>query len=279
MSKSKVKRQPISKALRFEVFKRDKFKCQYCGASAPQVLLQIDHINPVAKEGTNDILNLITACFECNNGKRDKLLFDDSIITKQKEQLEQLQERREQLEMMMVWHQGLKNLDEDTINKLKKYWESLAKGFTINENGVGNLRKWLKKFDFDEILKSMDVAATQYLEWDGEVVTSESWELAYSKIGAIISVERLSEENPDLKDFYYIRGIIRKRFNYHNPQLTMDWLKAARSWGATIEELKKIACTTKNWTTFSDDIDEIIKTYKSQKLDYQEMDDINSDEK
>jgi hypothetical protein len=274
-----VKRQAISKTIRFEVFKRDKFKCQYCGASAPQVLLQVDHINPIAKGGTNNILNLITACFECNNGKRDKLLSDFTVITKQKEQLEQLQERREQLEMMMEWHQGLKNLDEDTINKLKTYWESLAKGFTINENGVGTLRKWLKKFDFEEILKSMDVAATQYLEWDGEVVTSESWELAFSKIGAIISVERLSEENPDLKDFYYIRGIIRKRLSYCNPQLTMDWLEVARSWGASIDELKKIACTTKNWTTFSNDIDEIIKTYKSQQKDYQDTDDINSVER
>jgi hypothetical protein len=275
MSKSKVKRQPISKALRFEVFKRDKFKCQYCGASAPQVLLQVDHINPVAKNGKNDILNLITACFECNNGKRDKLLSDDSIITKQKEQLEQLQERREQLEMMVEWHQGLKNLDEDSINKLKKYWESLAKGFIINNNGIGKIAKLLKKFDFDEILKAMDAAATQYLEWNGDVVTLESWELAFSKIGAIISIERLSKENPDLKDFYYIRGIIRNRLNYYNPQLTMDWLEAARSWGATIEELKKIACTTKNWTTFSDDIDEIIKTYKSRQQDYQKIHDIN----
>lgn len=276
MEKSKPKRQAISKTVRFEVFKRDKFKCQYCGASAPQSLLQVDHINPVANEGTNEILNLITACFDCNNGKRDKLLTDDTRITKQKEQLEQLQERREQLEMMMEWHQGLKDLDEETVNKLKAYWEGLAKGFSINENGVSNLKKWLKKFDFDEILKAMDVAATQYLEWEGEVVTSESWEIAYSKIGAIISVERLSEENPDLKDFYYIRGILRKRLNFHNPKLTMDWLEAARSWGATIEELKQIACTTRNWTTFSDDIEEIIKRYKAEE-NYLESSDTTTD--
>ena len=35
MDKEKPKRQAISKTVRFEVFKRDKFKCQYCGASAP----------------------------------------------------------------------------------------------------------------------------------------------------------------------------------------------------------------------------------------------------
>lgn len=72
-----TKRQPISKALRFEVFKRDKFTCQYCGRSAPDVNLQIDHIHPVAKGGDNDILNLITSCADCNSGKRDR--YSDSI--------------------------------------------------------------------------------------------------------------------------------------------------------------------------------------------------------
>ena len=31
-----TKRKTISKKTRFEVFKRDSFKCQYCGASAPE---------------------------------------------------------------------------------------------------------------------------------------------------------------------------------------------------------------------------------------------------
>lgn len=263
MTDSKNKRESISKKIRFEVFKRDKFKCQYCGASAPEALLQVDHIKPVSKGGKNDLLNLITSCFECNNGKRDTLLSDNTIIAKKKEQLEQLQERREQLEMLMDWHQGLKDLDEDTVNKLKNYWENLAPGFTFNKTGLSNLKKLIKKFSFEELLKAMDIAANQYLEWDDKVVTSESWEIAFSKIGAIITIERQSEENPDLKDFYYIRGILRNRISYHDPQKTLLWLEAARSWGATIDELKVIACTTKNWTTFSRDIDSIIERYKA----------------
>lgn len=41
---SMAKRQSISKKLRFEVLKRDSFTCQYCGASAPTIILHIDHI-------------------------------------------------------------------------------------------------------------------------------------------------------------------------------------------------------------------------------------------
>ena len=49
----------VRKKDRFEVFKRDSFTCQYCGKSAPDVILQIDHIVPVSKDGTDDIVNLL----------------------------------------------------------------------------------------------------------------------------------------------------------------------------------------------------------------------------
>jgi len=48
-------RTTIPKSIRFEVFKRDYFKCKYCGASAPEVLLQVDHIEAVSKGGTDDM--------------------------------------------------------------------------------------------------------------------------------------------------------------------------------------------------------------------------------
>jgi 5-methylcytosine-specific restriction endonuclease McrA len=80
---AKVKRPSISKRLRFEVFKRDSFTCQYCGKSAPEVVLHIDHISPVAGGGDSDIMNLITSCVSCNLGKGARQLDDRSVITKQ----------------------------------------------------------------------------------------------------------------------------------------------------------------------------------------------------
>ena len=65
----KPKRKAIGDKLRFEVFKRDNFKCQYCGMSAPDVVLNVDHIDPVSNGGENNILNLITSCRDCNSGK------------------------------------------------------------------------------------------------------------------------------------------------------------------------------------------------------------------
>lgn len=59
----------VSKRLRFEVFKRDDHTCQYCGRSAPEVVLQVDHIQPTSLGGENKPANLITACRDCNAGK------------------------------------------------------------------------------------------------------------------------------------------------------------------------------------------------------------------
>lgn len=74
----------LSKTVRFEVFKRDLFTCQYCGATPPAVVLEVDHIEPVALGGGDDEGNLITACFDCNRGKaaRDLGVTPESLNTR-----------------------------------------------------------------------------------------------------------------------------------------------------------------------------------------------------
>jgi hypothetical protein len=62
------------RALRFAVLSRDGYKCRYCGRSADEVSLQVDHIVPRSKGGMDDVSNYITACRDCNIGKRDSLL-------------------------------------------------------------------------------------------------------------------------------------------------------------------------------------------------------------
>lgn len=64
----------ISKSLRFDVFARDLFTCRYCGQRSPDVILECDHILPRSLGGADDILNLVTSCFDCNRGKCTKSL-------------------------------------------------------------------------------------------------------------------------------------------------------------------------------------------------------------
>ena len=66
------KRKSIKPSLRFEILKRDDYRCQMCGVTAKDgAALEIDHITPVAKGGTNDADNLQVLCRECNAGKSD----------------------------------------------------------------------------------------------------------------------------------------------------------------------------------------------------------------
>jgi hypothetical protein len=59
----------VSKRLRFEVLKRDNHTCRYCGGTAPDVKLTVDHVTPVALGGGDDPGNLVAACRDCNAGK------------------------------------------------------------------------------------------------------------------------------------------------------------------------------------------------------------------
>jgi hypothetical protein len=69
-----ARRKSTGKRLRFEVFKRDHFTCQYCGAQPPDVVLVVDHITPVCQGGDTTLENLVTACEACNQGKAGKPL-------------------------------------------------------------------------------------------------------------------------------------------------------------------------------------------------------------
>lgn len=59
----------ISPRARFEVLKRDGFRCVYCGAPARTSRLEIDHVVATANGGSDDSSNLVTACSTCNSGK------------------------------------------------------------------------------------------------------------------------------------------------------------------------------------------------------------------
>jgi hypothetical protein len=59
----------VSRSLRFQILRRDGNTCRYCGASAPEVKLTVDHVTPTTLGGTDEPSNLVTACEACNGGK------------------------------------------------------------------------------------------------------------------------------------------------------------------------------------------------------------------
>jgi 5-methylcytosine-specific restriction endonuclease McrA len=66
---SEKRSRHIAASVRVSVLHRDGYKCVFCGRSAKQVQLEVDHIVPFSKGGSNDLSNLQTLCFDCNRGK------------------------------------------------------------------------------------------------------------------------------------------------------------------------------------------------------------------
>ena len=242
-------RKSLSKKVRFEVFKRDNFTCQYCGGKAPQVVLEVDHIEPVSKGGTNDILNLVTSCFDCNRGKSDRRLSDDSIITQQQEQLEEINERRLQLEMMLDWRKELSEMDDELIDFLINEIESVS-GVEVLEAGVKKVKSWFKKYDYDILLDSIETSFLQY----------EDAQKAFNLIPRIAYYK----SNPDKQinqELLYIRGILRNRLSYLDEKKALHLLIKANEF---LDEhvLKDIALNCSSWTNFRDTMELYISNYK-----------------
>lgn len=70
----------VNKRIRFEVFKRDGYRCRYCGATSAEARLTIDHLVPISLGGLNRAENLVVACWDCNSGKHDVPLDSEPMI-------------------------------------------------------------------------------------------------------------------------------------------------------------------------------------------------------
>ncbi|NLI63013.1 MAG: HNH endonuclease [Methanosarcinaceae archaeon] len=69
----KRERSKLSHSLRYDILKRDGFRCQICGKTANDgIKLEVDHIKPVSKGGKTKKGNLRALCNICNSGKTDK---------------------------------------------------------------------------------------------------------------------------------------------------------------------------------------------------------------
>lgn len=61
-------------AIRFNktnVYLRDKGRCQYCSNAVSLKESTLDHVVPRAKGGKTDWLNIVIACYACNQKKKD----------------------------------------------------------------------------------------------------------------------------------------------------------------------------------------------------------------
>lgn len=254
MEEVNVVRGNISKRLRFEIFKRDSFCCQYCGQSAPNVLLEIDHIKPVSLGGETEILNLITACESCNRGKSNIPLSENSEMLKKKAQLDSLEERKSQIEMMFEWQNELLNLEESSLNNLNELIKKII-GRGYSEESKPLLRKIIKKYGYSEIIESVKICVEAYIEFDlSGVPTNESVDKALEKLPNVLKNQKLQKEKPYLKDLYYARVVLKNKGNISQDTTRyftcINEMESAHLSGLSTEIIINIAKNARSYNDF-----------------------------
>lgn len=248
---TKPKRKPLSKKIRFEVFKRDSFTCQYCGAKAPQVTLNVDHIKPVASGGNNDILNLVTSCSGCNAGKSDRHLSDDAVVKTQLKELHDQQARLEQLQMLMRWRDSLKKEHEIAGRYLIDLVNEYMHTAKLNANGELTVKALLSKYDMGLIIDAIGDAAVQYMVFDGDGrLTKTSSEHFISMIPRVCYYKANPDKAERQRQISYICGIMRNRFHFFDAARARPLLADAFEKGATYEQIEFIAKNARSWADF-----------------------------
>lgn len=159
-------RKSISKKVRFEIFKRDGFTCQYCGAHPPAVILHVDHIHPVAKGGGNEDDNLITSCESCNQGKSDRSLSDIPQSLQEKAAL--IIEKEEQIKGFKRVMTARRQRIEDECEEVVAVYERFREGFTLNDKARVTVRMFIEKLGVHEVVAAMERAYTNTKIRDGQ---------------------------------------------------------------------------------------------------------------
>ncbi|MBF5091299.1 HNH endonuclease [Novosphingobium sp. NBM11] len=142
----------ISKRLRFEIFKRDEFACQYCGAHPPQVVLELDHVIPVSLGGEDDADNLVTSCFACNRGKSATPL--DAVPKSLADKAADVAEREEQLKGYSAVLAARRERVEDEIWQAFGHWRGQTE---TTHAKFSSMKTFIERLGINEVLEAIDI--------------------------------------------------------------------------------------------------------------------------
>jgi len=104
---------------RFEVFKRDCFRCVYCGYDSQRSKLELDHVIPRSDGGhETDINNLVTSCQLCNQGK-----WYISLSKRLPTLAEILTQKGRKIRVLRKQLEALKEIEQEETELLEQLWE------------------------------------------------------------------------------------------------------------------------------------------------------------
>jgi hypothetical protein len=120
-------------------------------------VLEVDHIEPVSKGGSDEYANLITSCFDCNRGKSNHQLEVsdcDNVALMQVEQIAQLTALNQMLKKSVATQ---KEQCGDVVQHLLEVW-SWSEDL-VTEKDRASIRRFMTDLNFSQITRAIDIAA------------------------------------------------------------------------------------------------------------------------
>ncbi len=157
---TRTRRTGLGKKARFEVLKRDGFKCTYCGARPPDVVLVVDHVIPVAKGGDNSTENLTSACKPCNQGKaaRELSSIPMSLAAKAAEAVRREAEILARAEAL----QAIKDRIEDDAWAVADIFMAASASDDISRKYFGSIVVFIKRLPTPTVIEAMETAVLRF---------------------------------------------------------------------------------------------------------------------
>jgi len=152
------RRKTVGQSARFGVFERDGFACQYCGLKPPEAILEIDHIVPVSKNGTNEQENLLTSCKTCNRGKGARDL-KTSSPDRVRKNAGDIKERYDQLVAFYKFQKKMSSLKASAIDDIAEHWDNLWDGrYPLGKMERNSIGLFLRHFSPEEVKEAISLA-------------------------------------------------------------------------------------------------------------------------
>jgi pyruvate/2-oxoglutarate dehydrogenase complex dihydrolipoamide acyltransferase (E2) component len=160
-------RKSLSKRLRFEIFKRDGFRCIYCGATPMQKALHVDHVVAVADGGGDTPENLVTACADCNLGKGAVPLERKKLATPVATEADE--DHADQIREYLRLQREIQGARKEAVNAIADYWEERIGGMTVAM--YDRLLQLIAEWPYQKLIEAIDITArklgTPGQEFDG----------------------------------------------------------------------------------------------------------------
>jgi len=229
------KRKPLSAKKRFDILERDNFTCQTCGAKqSDDVLLEVDHIKPVSKGGTNDLDNLVTLCYKCNRGKGARILGEKQAVKLEESRVDEMHKKMQQRQAYIKYKEKLRNADEqhhqkiiEIVNEIVNHHfnkhEIISSKYALNPSQRSEFYKYQKKHGVEKLIDSIyeneHLLVPKIVEKDAQLreqIMQSNFRLFYTEVFKQLDIKKDIDKPTVTSCINYLSGILNNRLCDYN---------------------------------------------------------------